>query len=138
MQAIVTKYLGPTNHRGARIKATAQAGSITLSWDHALNADDNHQAAASELARRKGWAGVWVGGWLPSGKGRAFTCLYRGERHEVLDCYDTGRIKHACKAIAAKIQRADTLHSSNMQRAKANAIKASKGMDVNETPDVKP
>ena len=31
MQAIEMQYLGPTNFRGARIKATAQAGSITIS-----------------------------------------------------------------------------------------------------------
>ena len=54
-QAIQTRYLGPTNTRGARVKATADAGSITLSWDHALNATDNHRVAAEALADRYGW-----------------------------------------------------------------------------------
>jgi hypothetical protein len=32
-QAIVTRYLGATDYRGARVKATAYAGSVTLPWD---------------------------------------------------------------------------------------------------------
>ncbi len=32
MQAIRTIFIGPTNTRGARIKATADAGSIIISW----------------------------------------------------------------------------------------------------------
>src|SRR4051812_45021830 len=36
MQAIQTRYLGPSNVRGSRVKAFAAAGSITLSWDHRL------------------------------------------------------------------------------------------------------
>ena len=53
-QAIVTKYLGPTNTRGSRVKATAYGGSITVSWDHAMNARENHQAACEALARKLG------------------------------------------------------------------------------------
>lgn len=36
MQAIVTKYLGPTNHRGARIVAKAQAGRKVYAWQDDL------------------------------------------------------------------------------------------------------
>lgn len=54
-QAIETKYLGPTNHRGARVKASCQAHSITLPWDHALGAEDNHKAAARTLIMQLGW-----------------------------------------------------------------------------------
>lgn len=64
-QAIATKYLGPNNYQGARIKATADAGSITVSWDHARNVEDNHTAAALALADKLGWTGNWVGGSLP-------------------------------------------------------------------------
>ena len=52
LQAITTKYLAPTNTRGARIKATAQAGSITIPWDYSHEAIGNHYKAACELARR--------------------------------------------------------------------------------------
>ena len=55
MQAITTRYHGPTNVRGSRIKATAAAGSITLGYDHALTLDGNHEAAAKALANKFGW-----------------------------------------------------------------------------------
>ena len=70
-QAIQTKFLGPTNTRGARVKAIADAGSITVQWDHRLNIQDNHRAAAVALARRYGWGEDWTGGGLP-GSGYAF------------------------------------------------------------------
>lgn len=71
-QAIVTKYLGPTNHRGARIKATCQAMSLTLPWDDALDIDPNHTAAAKALAIKLKWKGHWCGGSLPDGTGNAY------------------------------------------------------------------
>ena len=76
-QAIVTKYHGPTNTRGSRISATAEAGRISLSYDHALNWTDNHVAAARKLADRMGWtveAGypALVGGALPGNAGYCF------------------------------------------------------------------
>lgn len=43
---IRTKFLGPTNYRGSRIKAVSPSGAaITIDWDHALNASKNHEAA---------------------------------------------------------------------------------------------
>lgn len=55
MQAIVTKYVGPSNTRGSRIKATAKAGSVTVGYDHALNIDGNHRAAAEALRAKMKW-----------------------------------------------------------------------------------
>ena len=52
MQAIITKYLQPTNVKGARIKATWEAMTIILGWDHGHNPEDNHKAAAAELCLR--------------------------------------------------------------------------------------
>jgi hypothetical protein len=74
MQAITTKYFGAGNVRGSRVKATCQAGSITLGWDHAVNADANHTAAAQALATKLGWHGRWIGGGLPAGNGCVFVC----------------------------------------------------------------
>ena len=76
-QAIVTKFHGPTNTRGSRISATAEAGRIMLSWDHTLNGSDNHVAAARALADKMGWtvaAGypALVGGALRGNAGYAF------------------------------------------------------------------
>jgi hypothetical protein len=71
-QAIVTKYLGPSNVRGSRVKATAEAGSVTLHWDDAKDTDQNHQAAARALAVKFGWDGIWHGGALPGNAGYVF------------------------------------------------------------------
>lgn len=67
MQAIVTKYIGPTNRRGSRIKATAAAGSVTVSYDPALDYEPNHRAAADALARKFGWNRENITGQLPNG-----------------------------------------------------------------------
>lgn len=49
MQAILTKYLGPTNHRGSRIKAWCERGSITIPLAYELSLEDRHRAAVDEL-----------------------------------------------------------------------------------------
>jgi len=65
-QAIETRYLGPTNTYGARIKAKCDGGSVIVYWDHALDADDNHLAAARKLQDKMGWAEYPLsGGSLP-------------------------------------------------------------------------
>lgn len=85
MQAIVTKYLGPTDHRGSRVVAKCQAGKLTLGWDDALDSDDNHRAAAMALVKRLGWDapcyGTWVRGSLPDGCGDVFVCVPKAVRH---------------------------------------------------------
>jgi hypothetical protein len=78
-QAIVTKYLGPTDHQGARIKATSGGGlTLTVAWDYASDVEDNHQAAANALADKYNWRNpgngkryAYVGGSIP-GSGFAF------------------------------------------------------------------
>lgn len=77
MQAIVTKYFGPGNVRGSRVKATCQAGSVTVPWDDALNSDGNHTMAARKLAFKLGWNrkeyyGKMVMGAMPDGSGNVF------------------------------------------------------------------
>ncbi len=54
-QAIVTKYLGPTDHRGSRIKATCDAKTLTFPWCDALGLSENHEKAATALAWSLGW-----------------------------------------------------------------------------------
>jgi hypothetical protein len=49
MQAIETKYLGPTNAHGSRIKATCEAGTITIPYPHELSGDEAHRKAAKAL-----------------------------------------------------------------------------------------
>lgn len=54
MQAITVKFLPATNNRPARLKATANAGSVTLSY-HNIDADDKYLAAATALCEQYGW-----------------------------------------------------------------------------------
>lgn len=49
MQTIQTKYLGPTNTRGSRIKATCWLTSFTIPWDYSANVEENHTAAIEAL-----------------------------------------------------------------------------------------
>ena len=48
-QAITTRYLGPTNYKGARIKAECDRGSITVSYDYGLSDTGRHVAARQAL-----------------------------------------------------------------------------------------
>jgi hypothetical protein len=66
-QAIATKYLGATNTRGGRIKATAWGGSTTVPNDYALDVQDNHKAAADALIAKMDWKGKLAGGGLKQG-----------------------------------------------------------------------
>lgn len=86
-QAITTKYIGPSNVRGSRVKAMCDAGSVTLDWDNALNSEDNHIAAAKALATKLEWDGYYVGGsingWKPgSGSGYAFVNVQHAHERE--------------------------------------------------------
>jgi hypothetical protein len=73
-QAIVTKYIGPSNTKGSRIKASAAAGSVTIHIDNALNIENNHAKAAEALAEKLGWGGNWFIGGLPDDTGYCFVC----------------------------------------------------------------
>ncbi len=74
MQAIITRHLNPTNSRGARIKATCAAGSITIDYPHELTHDEPHKLAAGMLCAKlvkagagRLWGAPMVCGQLPSG-----------------------------------------------------------------------
>lgn len=73
-QAITTKFLPCTNSRESRVKATCDAGSVTLGWDHRLNPEGNHTAAAKALATKLDWSWTrWIGGSM-RGAGYCFVC----------------------------------------------------------------
>lgn len=68
-QAIVVKFIGPTNTRGSRYKATCQAGSVTVRADDRLSIEGNAEAACLALVFKFGWTRRrWVGGGLPDGR----------------------------------------------------------------------
>lgn len=65
MKAIQTKFIGPSETRGARVKAWVNGNAATVSWDHGLEVVDNHASAARKLVASLGWPGRLVGGTLP-------------------------------------------------------------------------
>ena len=65
MQAIITKFIGPSNTKGARIKATAVAGSVTIGYPHELELCERHEKAARALCDKFGWKFDHVSGDLP-------------------------------------------------------------------------
>lgn len=68
MQAIITKYHGPTNTRSSRVSATSAGGHrATLPWDHDKDVDGNHDAVALVLLHKLGWTGMWHRGGLKTG-----------------------------------------------------------------------
>ena len=63
MQAIETRYMPPTNHLGARIKATTASGkTLTIPFPYELSGESVHWEAAKELAESLGWHGDYVAG----------------------------------------------------------------------------
>ena len=68
-QAIETKYLRATNVKGARIKASAWGGSVTIGYPYALDAQDAHRAAADALIAKMGWTGTYAQGGNAKGDG---------------------------------------------------------------------
>ena len=75
MQAIQTRFYGPTNHKGARIKAECAAGSVFVSYEYGLSTDKAHWEAAKALIVKMGWEkyeGKWICGGSIDGKGYVF------------------------------------------------------------------
>ena len=79
MQAIETKFHGPTNHRGARITATCQSRTrgVTTPYAYEASVDGAHDFAAITMIRAMEWFGVWARGHKADGKGCVYVCLYR-------------------------------------------------------------
>lgn len=86
-QAITTKYLGPTNSRGSRIKAIARKKqakafgngsypeqSVTVPYSYE-GTEQAHCAAAKACAEKLGWSGLWIGGGNVDEDGYVFVCV---------------------------------------------------------------
>jgi hypothetical protein len=70
---ITTRYIGPTNHKPGRIRATSGSGkSAAYSWDHSIGIFENHAAAAKALAGKLGITGRRIVGGGMAGSGYAF------------------------------------------------------------------
>ena len=95
MKAIQTKYMGPTNFRGSRIKATAEGVSVTVPYADELNSEEAHAVAAVALVRKMGWPGDLIQGGRPDGRGYCF--VFESDRRVV-----TGVPSYAEQADARK------------------------------------
>ena len=68
MKAILTKYHGPTNVRGARIIASDMDGNrAIIGYPHQLSQEDAHRFAAKVLRDKMGWQGRMIGGGIRGG-----------------------------------------------------------------------
>lgn len=83
MQTITTSYAGPTNTKGSRVLVKSWLKNKYVAWDHSLNSEENHKAAAQALVdvlnadREDGgyssfrWT-IIAAGSMPDGKGNAY------------------------------------------------------------------
>jgi hypothetical protein len=96
---IMTKYLGPTDRRGARVKAwspkssSGQGPCAVLSWDHAWSVEGNHDGAAIELAAQLGWLGGWASADMP--QGRVYVRLGSGSL-----AFKVSELRPRCRTVA--------------------------------------
>ncbi|MFA6063991.1 MAG: hypothetical protein WC736_15490 [Gallionella sp.] len=82
MKAIVTKYHGPTNTRGARITASDEDGNrATISYPYELSGEEVHRKAAVALCDKMNWKGRLVGGSVKNG----YVFVWDGETNIVKD-----------------------------------------------------
>lgn len=74
MIAIHTKYYGPTDYNGSRIKATDGRGNeVTISYPYELSDVDCYAKAALKLCKKMKWDGTLVAGGTQTGYVFCFT-----------------------------------------------------------------
>ena len=101
MKAIWTKYLGPTDTRGSRVKASAEGASVTIGYDDSLNMEKAHDAAAVALCLKMGWPGDLTRGGRPDGCGYVYTFLSDRDRvHNPTPSYAEQEAARKAKASA--------------------------------------
>lgn len=78
-QALITKFVGPTNTKGARIQVKGWINAAYYAWDHALSVEENHAVAVGhyvyELNKERAGDYQWSiisGGSMPDSSGYAF------------------------------------------------------------------
>lgn len=71
-QAILVKYLAPTRTKGARLKASAWFGTVTVGYYHDRGPTENHTRAAYALCDKFGKSCALIWAQLPGNLGYAF------------------------------------------------------------------
>ena len=77
MQAIETRYHGPTNYKGARVSARSQGGRVIVHYDDgdggSRGRESAHARAAKALCSKLGWTwGTMHIGATADGRGYVF------------------------------------------------------------------
>ena len=81
MQTITTKFIGATNYRGERIKATSESGiSATVDYDYSGRAIDCHWEAVKALCEKLDWEGNFIAGNTKNGYVWVFDCHHSEKR----------------------------------------------------------
>lgn len=82
MQAITTRWMGTDFKVGGKglIKVRCQAHEphgVIVEWDDALSIEQNHDAAATQVASALGWLehNTMHGGAMPDGSGRCYVLI---------------------------------------------------------------
>ncbi len=66
-QAIIIKFLGATNTKGTRIKASAEPSSVTVPLEYGAGHEQRIREAVDALLNKLDWNGEYIIGQLPSG-----------------------------------------------------------------------
>jgi hypothetical protein len=75
MKAIQTRFLGPTNTRGARVVAACEGKRTAVSFNYE-GLEKAHDEAARNLASKMGWQGIWYRGGSIKGDGFVYVCAH--------------------------------------------------------------
>ena len=66
-RAILIKFLGATNTKGTRIKASVVSSSVTVPLDYGAGQEQRIRQAVDSLLDKLEWSGEYIIGVLPSG-----------------------------------------------------------------------
>jgi hypothetical protein len=92
MKAIETKYLSPTNTKGARYTAFDLDGNrVTKPAKYNLDSYQNHERVATLLKMKMGWDGKTVSGATKNGY--AFVFVEESDVHPLATFQDCGRAR---------------------------------------------
>jgi hypothetical protein len=77
---VLTKYICPTNHRGARVQVTLGSGrKVYMPWGHALDAPQMHAKAAAHAIVGADGRGEFVMAVMPDGTPHAYAVTLVGD-----------------------------------------------------------
>jgi hypothetical protein len=68
MEAIITKYVGPTSAKGSHVTAKCETARVRVPYDDELGTYENHAAAMQALCARQRWDDEKLGGRWHAGE----------------------------------------------------------------------